>query len=196
MVSIETAGDGEEQVPYRQAAVAGVVAFVLGYVLTFGTLLLDGAMQSSDASEESSGSFLDAFRAVGLFFFDTQFVKMQFTSGFFGTDVSISLLEAASTEVPVLVYRLIPIVVIAAVAVAYVWTVDLDPVGRDASAKLGATLVVGYVPLVLVGLLFFPIEDGTSALEPEPFQAIVFAGITYPVACGALGGAIAWRYSP
>lgn len=191
MPSIETVGDGERQVPYKQAAIAGATAFVLGYLLTFGTLLLDGAMQSSETSDESSGSFLDGIRAIGLFFFDTQFVETEFD--FLGATVSISLLEEASTEIPVLVYRLIPIVVIAGVAMAFVSSVDLVPAGRDASAKLGAMVVVGYLPLALFGLVFFPIESGGSAIKPDAFTAIFLAGMAYPVACGALGGAIAWH---
>lgn len=193
MASIDTVGNGETAVPYRSAALSGAVAFVVGYVLTFGLLLVDGAMQSSEASDDSGGSIVEGLQAIGLFFFDTQFVETEFSGGFYG-GASISLLEAASTEIPVLLYRLVPVVVIASVAFVYVLAVGLEPVGRDASAKLGATVVVGYLPLAVLGVLLFPIEEGSAEFQPELFPAIVFAGIVYPVACGALGGALAWRY--
>lgn len=196
MALIDTVGDGQSDVPYRSAAVAGSVAFVAGYLLTFGMLLTDAAMQSSEASDDSGGSFLDALRVIGLFFYDTQFVETEYAGGFYGSEVSISLLETASTEIPVFVYRLVPIVVLAIVALLYVSAVGLEPADRDASAKLGATLVVGYLPPVVLGTPFFSIEEGSASLQPEPFPAIVFAGIAYPVVCGALGGVLAWRWGP
>ena len=57
------------------------------------------------------------------------------------------------------------------------------PDGRQ-GMTVGVTLVLGYLPLVLIGLLVST-HFGTG---PSPLRALVIAGIVYPVFFGAIGG--------
>jgi hypothetical protein len=61
---------------------------------------------------------------------------------------------------------------------------------RDGAAT-GLGAVPGYFLLSLVGVFLFTITTGPASGRPDPVLAVALAGVVYPAAFGALGGAVA-----
>ncbi len=58
-------------------------------------------------------------------------------------------------------------------------------------ARAGAFIVVGYLPLALVGTVVFGYSVGNGTIGPVLSTAVLLTGIAYPAVFGALGGATA-----
>jgi hypothetical protein len=165
-----------ERVPFGVGAAAGAAAWVLGYLCTY-------LITSSDIQNSLIGQFTDipTWKAVGWVFFNAHFVD---------TVVELPVVGGATSFVggeegfTVLLYVVPPLLLLAAgLAVGrYAGAAD-----AATAAVGGASLVVGYGILSVVGVALFPTENVT----PDAVTGVLLAGVVYPVVFGAVGAAVA-----
>lgn len=158
------------------SAGAGVAAFVIGYILTMILLVID------------NGDDLDGlFEGAGQVFYNAMFVPLDVGNGQFVNDSVNLLTDDIASEVfslPTFLYHLVPILVIVLAGVFVV--LALEETDFVHGAILGATVVVGFFVLALLGTFIFSSDFGS----PDLVWGVVVAGIVYPVVFGAIGGII------
>ncbi|WP_353634271.1 transporter [Halobacterium sp. NMX12-1] len=167
-------------------AVAGVVTYVLGYLVTY-------LWQSSNVQEQLEGfnviaEFLGgdpipAWKAVGWLFYNAHGVG--FTVPSLGGQTTRNLV--AGGEASMLLY-LVPAV--AVVLGGFVLARYANAADASAGAQAGAMVVAGYAVLAVVGLFVFEYAAGGSAIHPEYALGVLLAGVVYPVVLGAVGGVL------
>ncbi|MEF8901463.1 MAG: hypothetical protein V5A25_09605 [Halovenus sp.] len=164
-------------------AVGGGVAFLLGYLVTW---ILAGSKVASATVSGPFGSAVPDWKALLWVFYDSQFVGTR-TPTVTGPDGALigggDLLDTVSLLGVEYLY-VVPIVLLVAAGVAVTATTDATT-ARD-GLEAGITVTIGYLLLAVLGL-FVAAEGG---IAPSPLRTAVVAGIVYPVAFGALGGAI------
>lgn len=164
-----------DELPVASGARFGAAAWAIGLVIV--TLLVN-VIELDDGFEDSWVEF-SAF-----IFYNAHYVDIAAdgaTVNYLQDDIG-SLVD---WTIPTFGYTLL---VLAIIAVAgYVLASTLSVPDGATGAKAGATVVVGYLPLAVVGSFLFE-ESGAS---PELATSIFLMGIVFPVALGALGGYIA-----
>ena len=169
---------------YAIAAVGGVVAFVLSYVLVY-------ALSISTVQDSILTSVGEApgWKVVGWVFFNAQFVTTTVTIDLplvGGTDAVNFISESDSLSA--LLYVIPP----AILTVAGLATARLDGARETARAlRLGPGVALGYLPMTVVGALLFAVSFGSdSGGTPTLLTAVVLAGVVYPVVFGTLGSLV------
>jgi hypothetical protein len=174
-------------------ALVGAGAYVAGYVLTFLLVIVDGVEGQGD---------IETWKAVGWVFYNAHNVDLAFTGSGGGATIteSFTLFEEGASNlastVPQFVYFVVPAVALAVAGyVAYQRSATAGLGGAQAAA-VGATILVGYLALVVVGRFLFQASGAflgaDLAIAPELGTAVVLAGIVYPLVLGA-GGALLAR---
>lgn len=195
---MSTGADTESTVPITRrsialGALAGVAAYLLGY-------LLAGVLASGDVPA-SLRDTVPTWKTTGWYFYNAHFVDLTSTlqiGGATGGSTG-SLIEGSDSGTVQLLYVVPPIAVALAGAALFRW-LDGDTDVAGAAAR-GALVVVGYLPLAVVGAVAtghtvetgVPLVEVSGTFEPQLVPAIVLAGILYPIVFGAVGGAIASR---
>ncbi|GAA0645045.1 transporter [Salarchaeum japonicum] len=163
-----------------RGAVAGALTYALGYALAYAT-------SSGDIEDELAAlNFLlgvfgqDAvptWTAVGWLAYNAMYVPLTYWN------TTQNLLANASPLV-----HLVPGVLLALAGAG----VALSGTARTptAGARAGVTVTLGFLPLVALGVFAFTVTRGDLTVRPDPALAVV-AGALYPLASGALGGALA-----
>lgn len=190
----QSTGTLSNNIPWKQALAFGLVAFVVGFAITAGFVFAEGLLEeATEVDTEETDETVDALTALGWVFYNTHFVDIE--ADVFLFSVSIDVLSEASDEltIPTPIWRLIPIGVLT--ATGYLLASRSLPAGlREAEyAKRGATIVVGYAPLVVVGTFLFTESTEGASLGPGLFDSLLIAGLFYPLFFGALGGYLAAR---
>lgn len=168
--------------------VGGATAFVLSLVVIVVTA---GVAVTRLPQMNSLGGSVPEWKATLWVFFDAHFVGTR-TVEVFGPDGSLwsggKLVDTVGLlEIEYLFA--VPVLVLAIVGGFTAYWLGCSE-GRQ-GMMTGMTLVVGYLPLVLLGLLV-SVHFGTG---PSPLRAIFIAGIVYPVLFGAVGGFLAGHFS-
>jgi hypothetical protein len=190
-----------QDIPWRRAILVGAVAFLVGMGATFGLLMVDASLSDSgDASgvdDSESGSedsnepgFLDV---MGWLYFNTHFVDIEGEDA--TTSESIDLLdlvlEDADNTLPTFLYRLIPPGVLLASGYLFTRWVDLARIDLP-PAVIGGAVTSGYILIAFFGALAFSwstMENGQVTEISVPLvDALLIAGIIYPLVFGSLGG--------
>lgn len=178
--------DSLRDLPLFRGAIFGLLAFVVGYALTLLLARVAGALIGAR----------EPLEFAGLVFFGTHFVSE--TADLPTGIQALSALGEMTSTIPKVVYYLVPVVVLTAGSYLMVNRLtDRESRSPEAGAKAGMTLVVGYLPLVVLGALLFSIPIYTaapfasSAWQADLVSAVVLAGLVYPLAFGALGGYLA-----
>lgn len=185
------------RLPLVQGAIAGGLAFVAGVVLTYLFVLVDSDLgeevsDTADNLEEFGAGTLDV---VGWIYYNAHFVETETTTEFAGESRSDteSFLSEASSTFPEFVYYLLPAVVL--VGAGYYVARQSGAGPNDQSIVTGATVILGYLPLALLGTALFRVSDSMEVasvtVEPELVPALFFAGILYPLVLGGVGGLLA-----
>lgn len=170
-----------------RGTVAGVVAFVLGYLFTY--VLAESRVRESLEGVNAviqffGGEQIPAWRAVGWLFFNMHYVRTHLP-GVGGTRTQ----NFASTgDFSVLLYA-VPIVILLVTGFVLVWS--RGPTDLRDGAMDGATIAIGYAGAAIVGLFLFGVTRGDASISPDPVTGVLLAGIVYPVVFGAIGGALA-----
>jgi hypothetical protein len=175
---------GGRRVPLGIGAAAGALAWILAYLLTY--------VVASGRIREFQGSFLgqvaDLFglevptwKVVGWVFYNAHFVD---TAAGGGTGSAIG----GDGGFTALLYVVPPLVLLAAGLA----------VGRAAGngdaateALAGASVLLGYLPLSVLGTFLFEATLAGTTVGPSLLPAIILAGVLYPAAFGAAGAGLA-----
>ncbi|WP_340100421.1 hypothetical protein [Salinibaculum salinum] len=184
-----------------QSLLFGVLAYLLGYVVTVVFVLVDGVDFGGEAGW---------VKVAGWVFYAAHTVKMEIT-GFAGDRSGVrtvslfdgfSELTSLTDAVPEILYLLVPIVVLAGAGFVLERRVADQAVTAPAAAALGASVVVGYLPLAVVGQLFFShTETGLGGsvgvtIAPELVPSVLLVGLVYPLVCGTVGAVLAHQTTP
>lgn len=190
-----------DDVPWKAALVVGIGAFVLGFVLVTGLVVVEGVLDDSltgetDGTDGSQGEGPGLLTVLGWLYFGTQFVDLD-VSTVFGS-MSIDMFGELMNEavIPAAVWRLVPVVVLIGAGYLLASRVLPATATEEDGAKIGATVTAGYLLAVVVGTQLFEFsgEEGTS-IGVEFGSAVLLSGILYPILLGALGGYLAVRRS-
>lgn len=173
-----------------RGALMGAVAYVLGYLLTFLVVSASGSGSGGDSP-------VPGWKLIGWYFYNGHFVNLDVSGQLAGLAASdLSSLVAASDSATVQLVYVVPVVALLVAAVLLYRQVGPLAEARDA-AIAGALVVVGYLPLALIGALLtaytgsisiFGFEIGSVTIQPQLLPAVLLAGLVYPLAFGALGG--------
>ncbi len=171
---------------YVESALAGGLAWGLGYVFTY--LLVAADVESSPLNRliEFFGGESTTYELVGWVFYNAHLVEISYTGiGIFSPPRNFVGGEDGFT---VLLYLIPPaLLLIAGLAIGrYRGVVDTND-----GAVTGALVAPGYLVLSIVGVFLFDVSVGDASGAPDPIPAILIAGIIYPVVFGALGGILA-----
>lgn len=172
-----------------RAAVFGALAYLVGYALVYVLLLTEDGT-SWDLLREAIGEV----GLAGWIFYEIHFVGLTAESpGFFESTVSI--FDEVSTDIPRLVYRLIPAITLIIAGGLAAWfdvPTSLDEL-REAATD-GAFVVLGYAPLAIIGAFLFTYDEDAVFVEvslgPDIGAALVLMAIVYPLILGTLGGVL------
>jgi len=169
----------DSAIPIATGAAVGAVAYIVGYLTTYVFVLVESG-QSLIALLVTA----DDFQQVGWLFYNAPYVPLN-SASYRGPPTN--LLEETTnltTPRPLWTIAVIVVLMIAGYAVAARTT------GHPVVA--GAAVVVGYLPLMLIGTVVF--RDTilnelfvSVPVAPETLPAIA-AGISLPVVCGGVGG--------
>lgn len=191
-------GDNEgliDRLPTKEGGIFGAIAFVVGFVITYLFVEIDDEVSIEDGEEIGAGTF----DLVGWVFYNTHFVDTVYSvdgAEEFGDQFAESerLIAEASTDIPEVLYYLIPIVVL--IGAGYWVAKQVTITDEQNAAMAGASVIVGYFPLAVVGTFIFSHSeevqdeffDFSFSISPDTGMAIILAGIVYPLIFGAIGG--------
>ena len=171
--------------PIVPGAIAGAIAWLLGYVFTYaiaGTQLRESALHAIIEITEGESA---AYELVGWVFFNAHFVDIVYTGIARALPASYVGGEEGFT---LLLYVIPPALLFAAgLAIARFHGVT----GPNRGALTGVLVVPGYFVLCIVGAFVFRVSALGATGEPELLTAAILAGIVYPAVFGGLGGAVA-----
>jgi hypothetical protein len=173
-------------------ALVGAGAYLAGYVLTYLLVIVDGV---------ESGGDIETWKAVGWVFYNAHNVDLTFvgSAGSASITETFTLFEESAgtanlaSTVPQFLYFLVPAVALAVGGYVAYQRADTSGFGGAQAAAVGATTLVGYFALVVLGRFLFEASGSflgaDLAIAPDLGTAIVLAGIVYPLVLGA-GGAV------
>ncbi|GGL52238.1 hypothetical protein [Halocalculus aciditolerans] len=174
----------EYEVPFVSGAAAGVIAWLVGYVLTYAATagsirnsLIGQLLQNSDAG--------GVWQAVGLVFYNAHFVDTIVNAGFFGSSATNFI--GGDDGFTVALYAIPALALLLAGLLVAFRSNARDPAS---GAKSGVTVAIGYAVLAVVGVFVMQIGSGSPSAKPDVVTGIVLAGVIYPVVFGAVGGAV------
>lgn len=185
-----------QDAPVVGAVVVGGASYLLGFVLTYLFVLLDGGLDTTSTSETVIGgtgifqqSQLVGFpqpepttmEFVGWVFYNAHFTDIVVTprvsaagrSGQAQTETApevINVLSAASTQIPGVVYQLLPVLLLTAGGYALARAARMT-VSRDI-LRVGLAVPTGYVPFALLGTFLF---SSTATTQQEGVEITVTA---------------------
>jgi hypothetical protein len=176
-----------------RGAGAGAAAFVASYLASF---LLWTFVELPEP--ESFGQAFDqavigalrdsvpAWKNAGYLLFNAQFVELTYAGTF--AESTFAVIDLASGSLLALAYVVPPLALLAA---GYVVASSPTVRGLGQSAAAGALVAIGQLALVVVGALAFAAEGDGASLSVSLPNAVILAGIVYPVVFGAIGGVVA-----
>lgn len=171
-------------------AAGGVAAYVLGYLFTYVTQRgrVEEQLQGFNFfSDLFGGDPIPAWQGVGWLFYNGHFVDTEIPS-LVGGARSVSLIAEADGGSLTALYVVPPLLLLVAGVVAARVAGAAEPADGAGS---GALVVAGYLPLAVIGAFLFRYSIGEGAVAPDLITAVLLAGVVYPVAFGAIGGAAA-----
>ena len=173
-----------------RGAAAGAVAYLLGYVITYAwqAPTVDESLQGINfVADLLGGATVPTWKGVGWLFYNAHVVSTRVpTMG--GGGGMVNFISQSEEGALVALYVLVPVLLVLA-GVAAARYGNADRVGTAAAS--GATVVVGYLPMAVVGaLLVAHTFGGDVRIAPDLITAVAVAGIVYPAFFGAVGGAL------
>lgn len=160
----------------KRSATAGVAAYLAGYALLYLWFLTQGRTASEAVD----------WRWVGWLLYRGQFVPLDVQAS---TALVATGLGDLSNVAPSLVLS------VTAVGIAgFLLARARDVLEPSAAATTGGSLVLGYLPLSVLGLAVFrgTLPNGVH-VSPNPLWGVLVTGLAVPVVVGALGG-LAYYY--
>jgi hypothetical protein len=176
------------RLPLRYGAVAGTVAYLLGYAVTYALVVLEDVTIPYRASQAETAGWV----FYSLHLANTEIVGDGVLARW---NMLVEATRAPATTLPAPAWYLVPFGLLSAAGFVLVWLHASADTTRATAAKTGATVTAGYLPLALAGIVVFSksYEGFSLQVRPEPQTALLAAGLAYPILFGALGGSLAWR---
>lgn len=174
--------------PLTRGFVGGLLAYVVGYLLTYlwqAPGLSDTISGLNTLIELVGGETIPVWHVVGWVFYNAHAVPLQIP-GLAGGTATRSLIGNGGA--PSLSFVLPPLVLLLAGAGVAWWTNQTD---RSDGAVAGGSIIIGYVVLAVVGVFVFRYTLGDGFVGPVPARGVLLAGILYPAVFGAIGGGLA-----
>lgn len=164
-------------------AIYGVLAYEVGLALVFVLYSATGTQAPYAEALGLWATYYHRVTVVGLVFYGAHLVPTAVGDG--------AVLNFALLQGPGVGYVLLVVGSLGATG-AYLGSADGVETLRD-GLLAGASLAVGYLPLVVVGTLAFPALTTGAELAVPVFRAVLLAGVAFPVVLGGAGGALAAR---
>lgn len=160
----------------------GVVAFVVSFVITTAYFFY----RLDDITDGNIDRVLPGEpEALGWGFYNVHRTDITASTG--GTTVeSINYFDVVDQLDPAIFYVVVAVVLLLA---GYVVASRVpDRLSDQEAALSGASLAVGYLPLLAAGTFLFEAEDAGVTVGPELGTTLLFWGLLYTVVCGGVGG--------
>ena len=172
-----------------RGAVAGVAAWLLGYLVTYvwqAEAVSEALRGLGVVSRLLGGEAVPAWKGVAWLFLNAHFVATRVPTIAGGTRTT----NFATGEGGSVALLALPVLVLVVTGFLAAWG---RRGGVTAAAAAGATLVVGYLPLSAAAAFAttHAIGDTQAAISADPVTAVLLAGAVYPAVFGAVGGAAA-----
>jgi hypothetical protein len=176
-----------------RGAAGGVAAYLLGYLLTYAwraPAVEESLRGVNFVAELFGGETVPTWKAVGWLFYNAHVVATR-VPALGGGDRMVNFVSQSDDGTFVLLYALVPVLlVLAGAAVARYGNAERPGSG----AAAGAAVIVGYLPLAVVGAFAFAHTfGGDLRVAPDLVTAVALAGVVYPAFFGAIGGAL-WSW--
>ena len=173
-------------VPLVGGSLAGVLTWILGYVLTY-------LLVAPDIRESALNQFVEAFEGapatyemVGWVFYNAHFVDVVFRDiPFVGSRTGSFV--GGQDGFTTLLYVVPPALLLAA-GLALSRRQGATTPGQGAMA--GLAVVPGYLVLSVAGVFLFEVAALGAKGAPDLLPAVVLAGVLYPLAFAGAGGAL------
>lgn len=181
-----------DRVDVRTASIGGAGgagAYLLGYLIIY--LTQRGSIEEhlspfNTVVDLLGGDPIPAWQGIGWLFYNAHFVVTRVPT--IGGTTSRNLVANADEGSLTLLYFLPPLSLLGA---GYAIASLSD---AETPAVAGALAVVGYLPLVILGIVLFSYSVGDGAIEPDAVSAVLLAGTLYPAVFGAIGGAATGKF--
>ena len=167
----------------------GMAAWVVGYLVVY-------LLNASEIENSLGSGVLEAltnenvtWKLVGWIFYNAHNVAVKIP-GFFGQ--SAQNFVAGSEEAALTALFVLPPVLLLAAGVVVAWNTAADP---TSAARNGAAVVLGYLPLSVIGAVLFAVSVGDATAGPNLLTAVLLAGLVYPLLFGAVGGLVGGHLS-
>ncbi|WP_254861857.1 hypothetical protein [Halovivax gelatinilyticus] len=176
-----------DKLPVKEGGIAGAVAFVAGLAVVSVFAFVDSEIE---VGESEMGTLTE----LGQLFYASHYVDMEMDTPL-GSETG-SVFSDTSTQLPEFLFYAVPAVVL--IGVGY-WLASnfTDLSETNESVMAGASVVVGYLPLVVVGTFVFEHSESAEGMSvsfgPDLTQSLMFAGVAFPLIFGAIGGFIAYQ---
>lgn len=179
-----------DRLPLKKGAVFGAASFLVSYILT---LIIIAAAEANDFTD-------DLIEAAGWVYYNAQLADVKIRSVPESNDDAIIVFDGtinyvtdnqvlgSTLEMPSVVYQLIPILSLLLFGFLLARYVGVQTTQDGALA--GGTVILGSVPLTLIGVSLFSSEFDGVELSPVLLESILFVGVLFPLIFGAIGGAI------
>lgn len=186
---MDPTGGRSNSIPFTTGAVAGVGAYVLGYLVTY--VWQSGAVRDrlrgiNALVEFFGGDPIPAWTGVGWYFYNAHFVDVLIPS--FGGTRTENFIASADDGSLTMLYVVPPLILLLAGFAVAAYSNAGDPTD---GAVAGLAVVPAYALLALVGTFLFTYGSGDGgSVRPDYVTGVLLAGLTYPIVFGAAGGAI------
>ena len=164
------------------AALGGVVAYLVGYALTYAAVGQEVSNSLASRVLEVATGDPGTWQLVGWVFYNAHYVPAE-VPGLFGS-TSVNLVGETFSSALLVVPPLVLLAGGVAVALAG------EAAGPVAGAVAGVAVVLGYLPLAVVGAVAVGIDIGDATAGPTLVAAVLLAGLVYPLVFGGIGGAV------
>ena len=182
-----------DRLPLKRGAVFGAVSFLVSYILT---LIIVAAAEANDFTD-------DLVEAAGWIYYNAQLADVKISIPQSNDDAIPDIVfdrtinyvtdnqvsdGGFTLEMPSVVYHLIPLLSLVLFGFLLARYVGVQTTQDGALA--GGTVILGSVPLTLIGVFLFSAEFDGVELSPVLLESILFVGVLFPLIFGAIGGAI------
>jgi hypothetical protein len=174
---------GTEEIPLGPGVAAGAAAWLLGYACTY--LVAGPRIRGSGLSRALELLGGEPYTVVGWVFFNSHFVDTTLRGA--PIPVATSAIGGGVGLTPLL-YALPPALLLGA---GFLVGRSRGVETPDRGAVAGVAVVPAYLLLSVLGAALFVVSAGPATGRPDPLLAAVLAGLVYPAAFGAGGGALA-----
>ncbi|QLG49372.1 hypothetical protein [Natrinema halophilum] len=180
--------DDESKVMIGRGTLGGAFAWIAGYLFTYVTAIGDVTSDEKFEALELAANESLSVEMIGMLFYNAHRVTIDVPqySILQALDPNHNFISAQGGSTTLL-YGVPIVTLLFAGALVTIYTRhDLE--STTDAALTGTTVMVGYLPLAVLGTTVFAIDLGDGAMQPDLLLTIGFAGTFYPLIFGAIGG--------